>query len=119
MIKRIFLFSFFITAVHPSFASSNASLDKSLRNLVERTTYGSSFEDITIAKEKGYSAYLDYILNPNEINDSEFEAKYLDKSSPNYTDPYVPTLLESPIFLSSKYFSNEYKSLGTSTHGFQ
>lgn len=88
MIKKIFLFSFFITAVHPSFANSNASLEKSLRNLVERTTYGSSFEDIKIAKEKGYSAYLDYILNPNEINDSEFEAKYLDKKSPNYRDPH-------------------------------
>jgi hypothetical protein len=40
MIKKIFLFSFFIAAIHPGFASSNASLDKSLRNLVERTTYG-------------------------------------------------------------------------------
>ena len=67
-------------------AASSIEMDENLRKLVDRTSLAVSLEDLQQAKSLGFDAYLAQQLNPNSIDDSVFESKYLDPNSNGYVD---------------------------------
>ncbi len=66
--------------VQPAAAAPRAvtgDIDKNalLAKLVRRLTWGFTQEEYALAQRLGYEGYLEYHLNPGEIDDSEFETR--------------------------------------------
>ncbi len=59
-------------------SSVSKGVDQDLVHLLNRTSFGISGPDLAVARELGFEGYLDYQLNPEQIDNQGLEALLLD-----------------------------------------